>query len=250
MKLKKLLPVIVLSLCSCVGKNTADDKNIIVGASPTPHSLILEQAKPLIEESGYKLTIKVFNDYVTPNYSVDAGDIDANYFQHEPYLNDFNEKNGTDIVSVLKVHFEPMAIYSDKYTEIGWHILKEKESKIAIPNDASNKARAMALLENEFGELLSHYTIVEAEAQSLPALMKDVDYAVINGNYALNSKITDKLIAKEPNESETAQNNANIIAVKRENRDKEFVKVLISALTSEKVKNYINETFGGTVVAL
>lgn len=241
MKKLFILPFIAMLLCSCSKGNSPDDKEIIVGASPTPHALILEQAKSIVEEEGYKLTIKTFNDYVTPNLSLDAGELDANYFQHEPYLNDFNANNKTELVSVLKVHFEPMGIYSQDYTEI------ETGAKIAIPNDTSNKERAMNLLNDKFGESLKDYTIVEAEAQSLPALLPDVDYAVINGNYALLSKITDKLIVGEDTSSEIAQKNANIIAVKKEYKDKPFVKVLIKALTSDKVKKYIETEFGGSV---
>ena len=162
-------------------------------------------------------------------------------------LEDFNSKNGTDLVSVLKVHFEPMGIYSSHYNDLGWHILKEKESKIAIPNDVSNKERAMNLLNDKFGDTLSHYEIIEAEAQSLPALLEDVDYAVINGNYALSSKITDKCLATEDSSSDIAQRNANIIAVKKENKDKPWVAALIKALTSDTVKSYIDSEFGASV---
>ena len=121
----------------------SSSKTIVVGASSTPHALILEQTKGYIEKEGYKLDIKVFNDYVLPNYALENGELDANYFQHEPYLNEFNSANGTNLVSVLKVHFEPMGIYSQKYTKID-EILDGAE--IGIPNDPDNGARALDLL--------------------------------------------------------------------------------------------------------
>lgn len=245
MKKLFILPLLALCLIGCA-TNSADDNEIVIGASPTPHALILEKAKEVLD-GDYTLTIKTFDDYVTPNLSLDSGDLDANYFQHTPYLEDFNSKNGTDLVSVLKVHFEPMGIYSSHYNDLGWHIVKEKESKIAIPNDVSNKERAMNLLNDKFGDSLSHYEIIEAEAQSLPALLEDVDYAVINGNYALSSKITDKCLATEDSSSDIAQRNANIIAVKKENKDKPWVAVLIKALTSDTVKSYIESEFGSSV---
>lgn len=245
MKKLLILPILALLLCSCSGGNSPDDKDIIVGASPTPHAQILEVAKPLVEAKGYKLTIKTFDDYVTPNLSLDSGDLDANYFQHTPYLEDFNAKNSTDLVGVLKVHFEPMGIYSQDFTALTIRHLVG--AKIAVPNDTSNKERAMNLLNEHFKDNLANFEIIEAEAQSLPALLPDVDYAVINGNYALSSKITDKCIVTESSDSEIAQRNANIIAVKKEYKDKPFVKVLCDAIASDEVRSFIESEFGSSV---
>ena len=238
MKKLLILPILALLLSSCSGGNSPDDKEIIVGASPTPHAQILEVAKPLVEAKGYKLTIKTFDDYVTPNLSLNSGDLDANYFQHTPYLEDFNAKNSTDLVGVLKVHFEPMGIYSSSHTDL--YCL---EPKVAVPNDVSNKERALNLIK----ETWRNPQIIEAEAQSLPALLPDVDYAVINGNYALSSKITDKCIVTESSDSEIAQRNANIIAVKKEYKDKPFVKVLCDAIASDEVRSFIESEFGSSV---
>lgn len=237
MKKLFILPLMALALCSCAN-NSADDKEIIVGASPTPHSLILETIKPIVEEKGYKLTIKVFDDYVTPNLSLDSGDLDANYFQHTPYLEDFNKNNGTDLVGVLKVHFEPMGIYSSSHSDLSC-----VAPKIAVPNDTSNKERALNLISEKW----ENPQIIEAEAQTLPAFLQDVDYAVINGNYALSSKITDKCLVTESSESEIAQTNANIIAVKKENKDKPFVKVLCDAIQTDTVRDFIKSEFGSSV---
>lgn len=236
MKKLFILPLLALCLIGCA-TNSANDNEIVIGASPTPHALILEKAKEVLDED-YTLTIKTFDDYVTPNLSLDSGDLDANYFQHTPYLEDFNSKNGTDLVSVLKVHFEPMGIYSSSHRDL--YCL---EPKVAIPNDVSNKERASNLIK----ETWRNPQIIEAEAQSLPALLEDVDYAVINGNYALSSKITDKCLATEDSSSDIAQRNANVIAVKKENKDKPWVAVLIKALTSDTVKSYIESEFGSSV---
>ena len=232
-----LLPFMLLASCSV--KNSPDDKEIIVGASPTPHAVILEHAKTYVEESGYTLTVKVFDDYVTPNTSLASGDLDANYFQHVPYLTDFNEKNGTDLDWVMKVHFEPMGIYSLKHTDL----FRRENMTIAIPNDVSNGDRARALIAAI--PTFTDIRIIEAEAQTLPSLLQDVDYACINGNYALSAEITNKCLYAESSTSAIANTNANVIVVKKENKDKPFVKVLCDAIV--KCKDFIEETFGGSV---
>ena len=239
---KPLFLLMILSsllLASCSGRNSPDDKEIVVGASPTPHAVILEHAKTYVEEAGYKLTVKVYDDYVTPNPSLQSGDLDANYFQHVPYLTDFNQANGTDLVSVMKVHFEPMGIYSTKHTDL----FRRENMTIAIPNDVSNGDRARALI--SIVPTLDNVTIIEAEAQTLPALLQDVDYACINGNYALSAEITDKCLYSERSDSVIANTNANVIAVKRENKDKPFVTVLCDAI--KQCKSFIEKTFGDSV---
>lgn len=241
MKKPLFLLMILSTLClaSCSTKNSPDDKEIIVGASPTPHAVILEHAKSYVEESGYKLTVKVFDDYVTPNTSLNSGDLDANYFQHVPYLTDFNQKNGTDLEWVMKVHFEPMGIYSLKHTDL----FHRENMTIAIPNDVSNGDRARELI--SLVSTLYDVNIIEAEAQTLPSLLQDVDYACINGNYALSAEITDKCLYSESTTSVVANTNANVIVVKKENKDKPFVKVLCDAV--KKCKDFIEDTFGDSV---
>ena len=231
-----LLPLLVL--VGCTGRNKIDDKKLIIGCSPSPHSEIAEFVKPIIEKEGYKVEIKVINDYVTPNLLLDQEDIDLNYFQHVPYLEDFNFKNNTSLTWITKVHFEPMGIYSSKATD-----LSIANPKIAIPNDVSNGERARKLLEenNISGQ------IVELEAQSLPSALSDVDYAVINGNYALESKITNKCIVTEDSQSDIALKMANVIAVKEKAKNLPWINVVKKAFTSEELKKYITENYGSAV---
>lgn len=235
-----IIPAICLAGC---GKNSPDDKNIIVAASSVPHAEILNNIKQDVESEGYTLTVREVTDYVTPNLMLDAGDVDANYFQHEPYLVDFNSKNRTRLVSAFKVHFEPMGIYSTKYSD-----LKKVNPKIVIPNDASNGQRARDLIAKV--DYFANAQIIEAEAQSIPALLQDTDYGCINGNYALSAGITDKCLMTESSDGETAQTNANLIAVKEENVNKPFVSILRKYLLSEKTKTFIESRYGSAVKAV
>lgn len=243
---KNIYLIATLSAFLLAGCNPSniDDKNIIVGASSTPHALILEQAKGYVESQGYKLDIVVMTDYVTPNLSLDSGDLDANYFQHEPYLKDFNESNDTDLVSVAKIHFEPLGIYAGKKANLD-NI--QPSDTVIVPNDTSNKARALTLLQ-EHG--LQNCNIVEMEAQAIPAALQDSEYAVINGNYALSANVIDKVIVTESSDSEIANTMGNIIAVKRGNENKPAIKVLVDAVTQENIRSYIQATFGASVIAL
>lgn len=243
--MKKLL-LLMISSIALVGcsRNNPTDKHIVVGASSTPHAIILEHIKPYVEEEGYSLDIKVMSDYVTPNLSLESGDLDANYFQHEPYLNDFNEKNHTNIVSAFKVHFEPMGIYSKKHNSL----VDTLGVKVAVPNDTSNYARAIDLLEKTISTL--GIEIIQMEAQAIPAALDDVDYACINGNYALSSGVTDKCLATESSDSEIASINANIIAVRKQYQDQPFVSVLRKCLLSEHTRKFITETFGSSVLPM
>lgn len=263
---KKLGSLLVAAACVCslvaCGSKTAD-KVIKVGASPTPHALILEAARPLIEAKGYKLEIVEFTDYVLPNTSLQAGELDANYFQHEPYLLDFNANNGTDLVSVGAIRFEPLGIYPGKVTSLS--TLPETLT-IAIPNDKTNRGRALLLL-NQLGLIelsttehgfegtttadikdAKGVTIREIEAANIPNILQDVSFGVINGNYALAAKISDKALATEATDSLAATKTANVIAVKRGNEETEKTKVLLEALKSDTVKKYIQDTFGSSVI--
>lgn len=242
--MKKYLLIIasaLLCLCGCSNKNKLDDKTLVIGCSPTPHAKILEFAKPYFEEKGYKLEIKVLNDYVTPNTLLDSGDLDANYFQHRPYLNDFNASNGTELTWISAVHFEPMGIYSSKHAD-----LSKASPTIAIPNDVSNGDRAKELL----ASLSISGSLMEVEAQALPALLSDVDYAVINGNYALSAGITNKCLATESTESEIAERNANVIAVKKSSLSYEWIDVIKSVFKRSEVRDFINSEFGSSVKAV
>lgn len=242
------------------------DKTIVVGASATPHAEILEQARAALKEKGYDLKVVVYNDYVQPNVALDSGDLDANYFQHQPYLDQYNKENNTKLVSAGVIHYEPFGIYPGKTASLD--ALKDG-AKIAVPNDATNEARALLLLEaqsiiklksgadlnatkNDIAENPKNIEIVEIEAAQLARSLKDVDLAVINGNYAIEAglSVSKDAIAVEDKASLTAQTYSNIVAVKEGNENREDIKALIEALQSDSVKQYINDTYKGAVVPL
>ena len=233
--------MLALGSCSNGGKANINDSVITVGASSTPHALILEQAREYIEGKGYTLDIKVMTDYVTPNISLNDGDLDANYFQHEPYLFDFNLNHGTDLIAVKKIHFEPMSIW----------VGKSNNGKIIIPNDKSNGDRARALLE-KYGVGVGVGPIVEMEAQSIPLMLDDCSYACVNGNYALEADLIHKYncYASESSLDHTALENANVVAVKRGNENAQAIRVLIDGLTQKKISDYMWNTFGYSVVPM
>lgn len=252
------------------GNSTADsgdtaDKTVTVGATPAPHAEILEVAKEVLAEEGYTLEIKEFDDYITPNTAVEEGELDANYFQHITYMNQFNEDSGTHLVSVGSIHYEPFGLYAGKTTSI--EELADG-AQIAIPNDATNGGRALLLLEQEGLITLKedagitatvtdivdnpkNLEIVELEARLLPDSLKDVDLAVINGNYAIDAglKIADAL-AIESAEGEAATAYANVLTVKEGNENDEGIQALLAALESDEVKTFIEETYDGAVVPL
>ena len=230
------LPVLTLAGCGKSGKT------IVVGASSTPHALILEQTKGYIEKEGYKLDIKVFNDYVLPNYALENGELDANYFQHKPYLNEFNSSNGTHLVPVLDVHFEPMGIYSGKKNSLDSFV---NGDTILVPSDKSNHDRAVELLKEHSME---HANIVEVEAQNIPLMLSDCSYAVINGNYALSSGVVRRCLVTEDKESEIAQTMANVIAVKSGKEESAKTRVLVEALKQPNIGEFITEKFGDSVI--
>ena len=230
------LPVLALAGCN------KSNKTIVVGASSTPHALILEEAKAYVKEQGYELDIKVFNDYVLPNYALENGELDANYFQHKPYLNEFNESNKTHLVPVLDVHFEPMGIYSGKKNNLDAF---SKEDTILVPSDKSNYDRAVALLKEHEMDAAN---IVEVEAQNIPLMLSDCSYAVINGNYALSAKVVDRCLATEDKDSDIAKTMANVIAVKKGNEENEKARVLVNALKQDNIKAFISDTFGSSVL--
>lgn len=256
--------LLAVGLIGCAKGN--DSKTVRIGASPTPHKLILEFAAPLMEKKGYKLEITEYQDYVIPNTAVESGELDANFFQHQPYLTDFNEKNSTHIVAVAAVHYEPFGLYAGKTKSLDE--LKDGAS-IAIPNDGSNEARALYLLEQEglirlkedagftatildIAENPKNLDIIEVAAAQLPRSLEDVDFAVINGNYAIQAGLnasTDAL-AVESADGEAAKTYANILCVKEGNENNEAIKALAEILTGSDVAKYINDTFAGAVVPM
>ena len=225
----------------CVSCSSASTR-IVVGASSTPHALILEQTKDYIHDQGYDLEIKVFDDYVLPNYALENGELDANYFQHKPYLNEFNESNGTHLVPVMDVHFEPMGIYSGKKNSLDGLTSLDN---ILVPSDKSNYERALVLL-SEHG--LDNIPVTPVEAQNIPLMLNDCSLAVINGNYALAAKVVDRCIVTEDKESDIAKKMANIIAVKNGHEEDKKVKVLLDALKQENIATYIKAKFGDSVI--
>jgi D-methionine transport system substrate-binding protein len=258
-----LLSLLVLS--GCTTSQDKEDKVIKVGASPTPHSLILEVAKAEVEKLGYTLEIVEFTDYILPNTALDAGDLDANYFQHVPYLTKFNSEKGTKLSSVLAVHFEPLGLYPGKSVDLEG--LKAGGATVAIPNDPTNEARALRLLaDNGYITLKGaadanvtpldidqnpyNLQFVEMEAALLAQTLVDVNFAIINGNYALGANIADSVLLTEDKDSIAAQTFANIIVVQTGKENSEKTKILIQALTSGAVKKFIEETFYPTVISV
>ena len=256
--------VLALSLVACGG--SADKKTITIAASPTPHAEILAVAKEVLAKDGWTLEITEYADYVVPNNVVEDGEIDANYFQHVPYLDTFNAENGTHLVSVAMVHYEPFGIYTGTKAAIADLAAGDK---IAIPNDGSNRARALLLLEQEgvitlkegvgmeatvldIAENALGLDIVEMEAAQIAGVRDSVALAVINGNYALLAGLnagTDAL-AVEDAESISATTYANVLVVKEGNENTEKIEALKKALLSEEVKTFINDTYSGAVVAI
>ncbi|MBS5197026.1 MAG: MetQ/NlpA family ABC transporter substrate-binding protein [Clostridiales bacterium] len=241
-----------------------EDKTISVAASATPHAEILEQAKPLLEEKGYELEVKIFDDYIIPNEVVESGDFDANYFQHIPYLESFNEEKGTHLVDAGDIHYEPFGIYPGKKDSLDDI---EEGDTIAVPNDTTNEARALLLLQdngiiklkdgvgleatkNDIEENPHNVEIVELEAAQIPRVVQDMSYVVLNGNYALQAdySVAKDSLAYEKSDSEAAKTYVNLIAVKEGNEDSEAVKALVEVLKSDEIKDYINETYDGAVI--
>lgn len=290
--MKKLLAltlalVLCLGLAACGGTGTDTDTNadtssdadtngdatangetitLTVGATPNPHAEILAQVKDDLAAEGIDLVVKEYSDYVVPNTAVEEGDLDANYFQHTPYMEKFNEENGTHLVSVGKIHYEPMGIYPG--------LTKTLEelpdgATIAVPNDATNEARALQLLAaqglielkedaglnatpNDITSNPKNLQFKELEAAMLPQTASEVDLSVINSNFAMEGGMnpaTDSL-ASEDADSEAAQTFANIIAVKEGHENDPAIQALVKALQSDKVKEYIEKTYSGAVVAV
>ena len=278
-KLKKALAlaltgaVIIGAFAGCGAKKDSssdtkkeETKKIVIGASPSPHADILKVAKKELKKEGYELEIKEYSDYVQPNTALESGDLDANYFQHKPYLDDFNKKKKTHLVSAGMIHYEPFGIFPGKTKTL--KDLK-KGATVAVPNDTTNEARALLLLQDQgliklkdgagltatkkdIVENKKDLAIKEIEAAQIPRSLKDVDIAVVNGNYALQAglKVNKDALATEDADSVGAKTYGNIVAVKKGNEKLAATKALIKALKSDTVKKYIKDKYDGAVVPL
>lgn len=263
-----ILAVGLFTGCGSSDEKKADDTDskgtIKVAASETPHAEILEQAKPLLEKEGWDLEVTVFNDYVQPNLVVESGEFDANYFQHIPYLEEFNEEQKTHLVNAGGIHYEPFGIYPGTQNSLDD---LEKGDVIAVPNDTTNEARALLLLQdngvitlkdgvgleatvNDIVDNPKGVEIRELEAAQVSRVTEEVAFVVLNGNYALEAgySVAKDAVAYEKNDSEAAQTYVNVIAVKEGNEDNEGIKALVKVLKSDEIKKYINDNYDGAVI--
>lgn len=266
------LLVSALSLAGCGSSDTSstddsssDNKVIKVAAVPTPHAEILNDVvKPLLAEEGYDLEVTEFTDYVQPNTATEDGEVDANYFQHGPYLENFNAERGTHLVSVTSVHYEPLAIYPGKVSSLDD---LQSGAVVAVPNDPTNEARALLLLQQEGLITLAdgagvnatvndivdnplNIQLKELEAAVVPTVLADVDVACINANYAIEAGLTvDKdALAVESADGDAAKTYANLLVVKEGNENNEGIQALAKALNSDEVRDYINSKYEGSVL--
>ena len=289
-KISKLLALalaltLALSLAACGGKDAensgapdggasasqpadgsaapAGDPIVVkVGATPAPHAAVLEVVKELLKEQNIDLQITEFDDYILPNTAVEDGSLDANYFQHITYMNNFNEENSTHLVSVAEVHYEPFAIYAGKTSSLA--DLADGAS-IAVPNDGTNEARALMLLEaqgliklregaglaatkDDIAENPHNYKIEELTANLLTTTLQDVDIAIINGNYALGAGLTEDNALAFEDAAAAAAPYVNVLAVKEGRENDEAIQALVKALQSDAVKQFMQETYGNAVV--
>ncbi len=265
-KLLALLLALTFAVSGILAGCGSSSKKLVVGASPSPHGEILKEVQSVLKEKGIELEIKEFTDYVQPNLALQDKTLDANYFQHKPYLDDFNAQNKTDIVSAAQIHYEPLGLYPGKVKSLD---AITDGATIAVPNDTTNEARALLLLETiglikvkpdaglkatvkDIIENPKNIKVKELEAAQLSRALPDVDLAVINGNYAIEAgfNVAKDALAKEEANSVAAQTFANIIAVRKGDENREDIKALIEALKSDKVKKFIEEKYQGAVVAI
>ena len=254
------------ALAACGGSSEDDASTLTVAASPSPHAEILNDfAAPRLTDQGITLEVKEYTDYILPNQDTTSGEVDCNYFQHLNYLNNYNEENGTDLVSVGKIHFEPMGVFAGKSDDLA---AIADGATITIPNDATNEGRALLLLQeqgiitlsedagitatpNDIVENPHNIEFIEQEAAMLPSTLADADFSVINGNYAIDAGLTlADAVAQESADSDVIRNEyANVIVTTPDLEDDERVKTLVSALTTDDFKAYLEETFGDSVQA-
>ena len=243
--------VLALGGCAQQGekdKQEGDQVVLKVGASPSPHGEILQQAAPILEKEGIKLEIREFTDYILPNQALESGELDANFFQHKPYLDNFNEENGTHLESLGAVHFEAMGIYAGKCDDL--KNLPEG-AKVGVPSDPTNEQEGLITLKEGAGLTATAQDIeenplklqlVELEAAILPRSLADLDIGVINGNYALEGDVVDRLLVSESADSQAAQTFANIVAI-QEGDDNPALEKLIEVLQGEEIRTYIEENY-------
>ncbi|EAL52992.1 MetQ/NlpA family ABC transporter substrate-binding protein [Campylobacter upsaliensis] len=249
-----------LLLVSLVGftLNLNAAEKIVVAATPVPHAEILNQAKEELKKEGYTLEVKEFTDYVLPNLATDNSEVDANFFQHAPYLEEFNKSKGTKLVKVANIHIEPMAVYSKKYKN--FNELKDG-AKIAVPNDPTNESRALDIIAKtglvgfndkvlktpiDITQNPKNIKFIELKAAQLPRALDDVDVAVINSNYALSANLNpvkDSIFIEDKDSPY-----ANILVVKEGKEQDPKIKALTKALQSEKIKKFIEEKYNGAVI--
>ena len=242
-------------------------ETITVGATAVPHAEILEAVRGELETLGYELKVEIFNDYILPNTSLDDGSLDANYFQHGPYLENFNAERGTDLVNAAAIHYEPMGIYPGSKSTLDE--LAEGDT-IAIPNDGSNETRALLILQDlgyitlteginassvatvlDIVDNPMNLEILEMNAENIPHSLPDVAFGIINGNYALQAGLTgNDALASEDAQSDAAQTYANIVACRNGDESSEKIQALITALTSETCREFIESTYDGAVVPI
>ena len=260
-----LAGVLCLSLLSACGSKPSGATVLKVGASPAPHAEILEVAKELLAKENIELQIVEYNDYIVPNEAVESGENDATYFQHITYMNDFNVEHGTHLAAVADIHYEPFGIYAGKTASLAD---LADGATIGIPNDPTNGSRALLLLQEQglitlnegvgltptpldIVENPHNYKIEELEAAQLPRSLDSLDVAVINGNFAIDAglKVSDAL-AVESADGTAGTAYVNVLAVKEGNEDNEAIQKLVEALQSAEVKDFIEKTYGGAVVAV
>lgn len=264
--MKKILLILSFAVLAVTAgcKKQAQTDEIIIGASPTPHAEILYFAQPYFEKAGLKVKVLEMSDYIIPNTALDSNDIQANYMQHEPYLIDFNKKNKlkNHLVSAGKIHFEPLSVYAGKSSNIE---NVKNGAVIGIPNDPTNGARALLLLDSlgvltvnkdkgfditelDITDNPKNIQIKAMEAAQLPVSLPDLDFAVINGNYALGAGVLDKVIVGESSSSNSAATFGNIVAVREQDLNNPQIKKIVEILKSEPVKQYIRDTYKGVVI--
>lgn len=242
----------------------AEGGTIKVAASATPHAEILEEAKKILADEGWDLEIKIFDDYVMPNEVVESGEFDANYFQHIPYLESFNKEKGTHLVNAGGIHYEPFGIYPGTKSDLSE--LADGDT-IAVPNDTTNEARALLLLQdngiitlkegvgleatvNDIAENPHNVKIEELAAEQVARVAPEVAFVVLNGNYALQAgfSVAKDALAYEASDSEAAKTYVNIIAVKEGHENDPGIQALVKVLKSDEIKQYINDSYDGAVI--
>jgi D-methionine transport system substrate-binding protein len=267
--LKKIIAIAIISVLAITSLagcgNSAENNTLKVGASYTPHAEILEIAKPILAAQGVNIEIIKIEDSVTPNTGLAEGSLDANFFQHQPYLTDFNEQNGTDLVSVGAVHYEPFGIYAGKTKNLSE---LPDGAAVAVPNNTTNEARALLLLQQEgiitlndgvgitatiqdIAENPKNIVFKEIAPEQLVNSLPDVDIAVINGNYAIEGGLSVKdALAVESDQGVAAKTYENIVVVNKKDENNEAVKKLVAVLQGDEIRTFIENTYDGAVVPI